>query len=88
MARKKLNFEDAFSRLEEIADLLDNDISIDESLKLYKEGIEISVFLDKELKTAKKEVLVLKEQADGLFKEIPFDTEGEEDYEWVYRNYK
>jgi exodeoxyribonuclease VII small subunit len=81
MARKKLNFEDAFSRLEEIADLLDNDISIDESLKLYKEGIEISVFLDKELKTAKKEVLVLKEQADGLFKEIPFDTEGEEDYE-------
>lgn len=81
MARKKLNFEDAFSRLEEIADLLDNDISIDESLKLYKEGIEISVFLDKELKTAKKEVLVLKEQADGLFKEVPFDLEGEEDYE-------
>lgn len=81
MARKKLNFEDAFSRLEEIADLLDNDISIDESLKLYKEGIEISVFLDKELKTVKKEVLVLKEQADGLFKETPFDTEGEEEYE-------
>jgi exodeoxyribonuclease VII small subunit len=39
---KKFNFEDAIKRLEEITDILDKgDLSLDESLKLYEEGIQL-----------------------------------------------
>lgn len=54
---KKENFEHALKRLEEIVQMLEEgDLSLDESLKLFEEGIEISRFCTKKLSEAEKKV--------------------------------
>ena len=53
----KENFEDALKRLEEIVRKLEEgELSLDESLKLFEEGIEISRFCTKKLSEAEKKV--------------------------------
>ena len=42
MAKKELTFEEAMNRLEEIVDALEGgDYSLDESLKLFEEGVKL-----------------------------------------------
>lgn len=73
MENKK--FEDNLKRLEEIVNKLENeDISLDDTLELYKEGTEISIYLDKEMKDVKEEVKILKERTEGIFEEINFEN--------------
>ena len=69
MAKK--TFEDAFSRLEEIVRIMEeNETGLDESVKLYKEGMELAVFCGKKLDTASNTVKQLKESVNGeLFTE-------------------
>lgn len=48
----KLTFEQAMERLEEISQILsDNQVSVDESLKLYSEGAKLIKFCSDKLKT-------------------------------------
>lgn len=55
--KKKLEFEDALKRLEEIVDKISNgNISLDESLALYQEGQEIIKALETLLKEAEDKV--------------------------------
>ncbi|MBQ9518890.1 MAG: exodeoxyribonuclease VII small subunit [Firmicutes bacterium] len=76
MAAKKQSFEDALARLEEIADAMENDeTGLEQSVKLYKEGVELSVFCAEKLNKAQQEVTELKKTADGVFKQTAFDTE-------------
>ncbi len=76
MAAKKQSFEKALARLEEIAQAMESDeTGLEESVKLYKEGIEISVFCAEKLNKAQQEVTELKKTADGIFKTVAFDTE-------------
>ncbi len=56
----KMTIEDALKRLETIiAELGKEDISLDESLKLYKEGVKISEICKKNLEDVEKEIQVL-----------------------------
>lgn len=73
MAAKK-SFEEALTRLEEIVNEIENsDIGLDKSVKLYTEGIELSAYCAKQLRTAEQKVTTLKEKYDGVFEEKPFD---------------
>ncbi len=43
MSKKNPNFEESLKRLQEISDLLENEeVSLDESVKIYEEGIKLS----------------------------------------------
>lgn len=43
MSKKKKSFEESLKRLQEISDLLEgDDVSLENSIKLYEEGIKIS----------------------------------------------
>ena len=76
MAAKKRGFEEALARLEEIAETMEKEeTGLEESVKLYKEGVELSVFCAEKLTKAQQEVTELKKTADGIFKTEPFDTQ-------------
>ena len=74
MAKKKVNFEDALSRLESIVDELEGEeVSLEKSIALYKEGIELSLGCKNILKTAETEISILQKNDKDEFEEIPFD---------------
>jgi exodeoxyribonuclease VII small subunit len=79
MARKKkVTFEEGLNRLEEVVGILeDGEISLEEALKYYKEGMELSMHCSKELDQAEKQVMELQKDADGNFIQKPFTSEGE-----------
>ncbi|NLM12243.1 MAG: exodeoxyribonuclease VII small subunit [Epulopiscium sp.] len=78
--KKRLTFEESLERLEELVDILENgDISLEESLSYYKEGIELSSFCSKELEEAEKQVMMLQKDAEGKFIEKPFLLEENSD---------
>ena len=55
--KKENNFESALKRLEEISDLLENeDTPLEDSIKLFEEGIELKEFCDEKLKSAKLKI--------------------------------
>lgn len=57
MSDKDLSFEKAFCELKEIAEKLDdNSISLDESLKLFEEGIKLSKYCNDILTKARKKI--------------------------------
>ena len=71
---KKKTIEQALTRLEEIVQSIENnDTSLEESIKLYKEGIDLSVFCGNKLKKAEQEIVTLKESADKIFSEETFE---------------
>ena len=48
------NFESALNRLEEISDLLENeDTPLEDSIKLFEEGIDLKEYCEEKLKSAK-----------------------------------
>lgn len=52
-----MNFEEALDRLSKINEKLESEeISLDESLKLFKEGVELSKLCQKKLDDAKQEI--------------------------------
>ena len=54
---KENNFESALNRLEEISDLLENeDTPLEDSIKLFEEGIELKEFCEEKLKSAKLKI--------------------------------
>ena len=55
--KKDNNFESALKRLEEISDLLENeDTPLEDSIKLFEEGIELKEFCEDKLKSAKLKI--------------------------------
>lgn len=55
--KKDISFEKALDRLAEINEKLESDgISLDESVELFKEGIELSKLCQKKLDEAKLEI--------------------------------
>ena len=55
--KKENNFESALKRLEEISDLLENeDTTLEDSIKLFEEGIELKEFCEEKLKSAKLKI--------------------------------
>ena len=64
MTKKNLNFEDSLAKLEGIVDALeDNDVSLEESVNKFEEGIKLVKDCQKQLKEA--ELKVNKLMGDG-----------------------
>ena len=75
MDRKgKKTFEDALSQLESIVARLENgDLPLEESLKLFEEGIKLSRFCNQKLNEAQKKVEVLLKGSGGDLEPQPFE---------------
>lgn len=83
MAKKepqKQTFEDALKRLEEVLDSLEHgNLSLEDSLKAFEEGVKLIRFCQEKLDEVERRVeLLLKDEA-GRFFTKPFpEEEGEE----------
>ncbi|WP_317856360.1 exodeoxyribonuclease VII small subunit [Chakrabartyella piscis] len=77
MAKRKISYEEAMERMEEIVDRLEQEeISLEESVALYKEGLQLSAICKEKLSVAEGEILLLRKEA-GLWEETPFVKEEE-----------
>lgn len=60
---KKMKYEDAVSRLEEIVEALESgDKSLDESMKLFEEGTKLCSYCNELLKNAKQKITDISEE--------------------------
>jgi len=70
----KERFEDALNKLEKIVSKLEEgDIPLEESLKLFEEGIRLSQFCNQKLDEAEKKVEILLKGKNRMLKPHPFD---------------
>jgi len=70
----KLTFESAMKRLETIVqDLERGDLSLDEALKKFQEGMKISKFCSDKLDESEKKVSILLRDEEGGIQEEPFE---------------
>ena len=77
MAEKK--FEEALLKLEDIVEKLEGEeLSLEESLKGFEEGIRLVRFCNKKLNEAERKIEILLHDAQGNEKIEPFDLTGEE----------
>lgn len=75
MPEKK--FEEAMKRLEEIVQSLDRgNLTLEDSLKIFEEGMKLVGFCNSKLDEAEKKVSLLIKESDGRLRERPFE-EGE-----------
>ena len=79
----KQTFESAMKRLEAIVqELEDGDLSLDNALKRFEEGIKLSRFCSNKLDEAEKKVTILLKDEKGEVRKgafFPLDTENEND---------
>ena len=69
-------FEHSLKKLETIVDKLEKgDLTLEESLKLFEEGVGLSAACKKELEAAEGKVQMLIKQRDDSLKAEPFPPE-------------
>ena len=74
------SFEDASARLEEIVETLeDGDLSLEDAISLYEEGVKLFKFTQDQLHSAQKKIEELTIADDGTFSVKPLDEESEEE---------
>ena len=74
MARKKLSFEEAMKRLEEIVSHLEKgDIPLEESIRLFEEGSGLLALCSSQLEEAEQKVMLLERGSGEETEEIPFE---------------
>ena len=67
------SFEESLKKLETIVEQLEKgDLGLEESLKLFEEGVGLSTACKQELDTAEGKVEMLVKQRDGSLKPAPF----------------
>lgn len=77
--KKDKDFESAIARLEEITSLLESgETSLEQSIKLYTEGLEIAKFCEKKLVAAEKKIKIIRGK-DGRLSEQEFEEEEAEE---------
>lgn len=70
----EIKFEDALKKLEKIVEELEKgDLSLDEALKKYQEGLELSRQCSERLESAKKKIDILVKNKKGEFELKPLD---------------
>ena len=75
---KKPDFERSLARLEEVVRKLESpQLSLDEAMKLFEEGVALSRECQKQLEEAEGKVEILLKKADGKLVAEPFEPEGE-----------
>ena len=74
MATEK--FETSLKKLEEIVRRLEGGaLSLEDSLKMFEEGVKHSSYCAKKLDEAERRVEILLKRKDGSFSREPFDIE-------------
>ncbi|HDM36834.1 MAG TPA: exodeoxyribonuclease VII small subunit [Candidatus Syntrophoarchaeum butanivorans] len=72
-----MTFEDAMRRLEEIARLLEaGDLPLEESLRIFEEGVRLSRICNSKLDAIEARLEVLIRRDDGRLEREKFDLEG------------
>jgi len=70
----EIKFEEAIKKLEKIVEELERgDLTLDEALKKYQEGIELSRVCSQRLDSAKKKIELLSKNKKGDFELKPLD---------------
>ena len=73
---KKADFERSLGRLEEVVQKLEGaNLSLDDAMKLFEEGVQLSRDCQKQLAEAEARVEILLKKADGKLAAEPFDPE-------------
>ncbi|MDD2533753.1 MAG: exodeoxyribonuclease VII small subunit [Eubacteriales bacterium] len=73
--QSKLTYEQAISQLEKIVSRLESgDVSLDESVKLFQQGTELSRFCATQLAAVEHQISQLIVAPDGSVTETPFGT--------------
>lgn len=63
---KKPTFEEAYEKLAQIAEKLENpEVSLDESIRLFEEGIALSKYCSETLENAKQRIETLQRDQSG-----------------------
>jgi exodeoxyribonuclease VII small subunit len=72
----KVDFERSLNRLEQVVKRLESpELSLDDAMKLFEEGVKLSRECQKQLEEAEARVEILMKKADGKFVAEPFETE-------------
>jgi exodeoxyribonuclease VII small subunit len=75
---KKPDFERSLSRLEEVVRRLESpQLSLDDAMQLFEEGVTLSRECQKQLEEAEGRVEILLKKADGKLAPAPFEPETE-----------
>lgn len=75
---RKGEFEKSLARLEEVVKRLESaELSLDEAMRLFEEGVKLSRDCQKQLEEAEGRVEILLKKADGKIAAEPFETEEE-----------
>ncbi|MBU2649285.1 exodeoxyribonuclease VII small subunit [bacterium] len=78
--KKEAGFEETLQSLEKIVDRLESgELGLEESIKLFEEGVALADSAGKKLDEAEKKVTLLLKDKDGKLTQTPFDPEPEED---------
>lgn len=73
-----LNFEEAMKKLDNIVEVLEEgELTLDDSLEKFKEGIGFLAYCNKKLDEVEKKISILIEESGGKIREQPFYLDGE-----------
>ena len=76
MAEKKMSFEENLKELENIVQRLEGgNVSLDEMLELFQQGIARTKECNAQLKNAEQKISILLKNDDGELEERPFSAE-------------
>lgn len=76
----EIKFEEILKKLEKIVDELEHgDLSLDDALKKYQEGIKLSALCSQRLDSAKKKIEIMVKDKKGNIDLKPFDEREIED---------
>ena len=77
-AKKSVDFEEALDQLEELVEDMENgDLTLEESLKAFEQGIKLTRECQQALSTAEQKVKMLIEE-NGKLKSVDLDQEGQQ----------
>jgi exodeoxyribonuclease VII small subunit len=73
---RRVEFEKSLARLEEVVRRLENaNLTLDDAMKLFEEGVTLTRDCQKQLEEAEGRVEILLKKADGKMTAVPFDPE-------------
>ena len=73
------DFESAMKRLEQIVQMLENgNLPLEESLKVFEEGMKLVKFCSSKLEEAERKVSILLQESNGEYVQMPFSEKEDE----------
>lgn len=70
------NFEEQLTALESVVEKLERgELSLEESVRLFEEGVKLSDACKKELEAAEGKIQILVDRGNGARKAVPFDLD-------------